>query len=76
MVSQSELARQHGLVDQAARNLGLPSRQLLEELYDLREQVHSRFPACMIILGGLRSPPLAWTDGRFSIFGMMMDPSP
>ncbi len=26
-------------MDQAARNLGLPSRQLLEELYDLRQQV-------------------------------------
>jgi hypothetical protein len=36
---QHELQHQQALVDQAARNIGLPSRQLLEELYDLRQQV-------------------------------------
>ncbi|GAX75145.1 hypothetical protein CEUSTIGMA_g2589.t1 [Chlamydomonas eustigma] len=35
---QHELQHQQALVDQAARNIGLPSRQLLEELYDLRQQ--------------------------------------
>ncbi|KAG1658564.1 hypothetical protein FOA52_005568 [Chlamydomonas sp. UWO 241] len=37
--AQAELHRQHGLVDQAARNAGLPSRATLEELYDLRQQM-------------------------------------
>ncbi len=36
---QDELQRQHALVDQAARSVGLPSRQVLEELYELRQQV-------------------------------------
>lgn len=49
---QAELQHQHALVDQAARNLGLPSRQLLEELYELREAV-----------GAVRLSP-GWAEGR------------
>ena len=51
---QAELQHQHALVDQAARNLGLPSRQLLEELYELREAV-SAWP-----------PWPRWAGGSFS----------
>ena len=34
-----EVTRQRALADQAARAAGLPGRQTLEELYDLRHEV-------------------------------------
>lgn len=36
---QEELQRQHDLVDEAARSVGLPSKNMLEELHELRQRV-------------------------------------